>query len=497
VDDGVIELSAQTVWPREVSGGFWPLSVEVQNLSRKEQEVELKVHAGGLNSVLLSRQLSLPPNGSETMEVLLPGWSESPSASLMLSRGTAPLLRSSTIGPRAKGASCIVTSFLELNSPCTLVAPEDLPQSYAAYTSLSAVVLDFRGSWPIAKLEPLATWVRQGGELLVVDPESALARTDIFGPWLEGRFQNDDSFLMGLGSIHFLKNTSDNESIGLEIGYRFNELERNSFPYTPEHVLGIPGIDKPPIGSFSCLLLTTLLALGPLNYFLVRKLQRPESWLLTTPALSLTATALVGSYGAIQGGFEVLASTEVLAVLDQRLHTMDIRELRTTWSGSSPPAWLTLADGTWHMPIGTGDNTDYKLDLNGGRKLEGAFMGVRLLESHHILHSFASRARLQIEGETVTNNLGADLDSLLYQTQDGTWYHAENLKDGATGNLVITTSSALSSMYIEPDFGRLLPNRLPEGCYLATLSSTALVPQDGLQLNYKTVKMLLVGILEE
>lgn len=496
IDDGVIEVSADTPWPKSITEGFWPIYVEVRNISSKPQLVDLNVATSGISGARNHTPVELAPRESQKFEMAVPGWYDSTVASAEVLRAGATPLRTPPIGPRNKYDTCIAVTNLVFETDCTLVSPEKLPTNYINYTSLNYVILDMRGSWATNRLEPLAAWVRQGGWLVVIDPDQNLKQQPAFSGWIQERFQFTERFQMGLGYLWIYPDSVVATAYATLVtaSSRPESYAENLLPFS---VLTIPGLGKAPTGAFALLLMATLAALGPLNYYLVRRLKRPESWLVTTPLISLAATALVGTYGAMQGGFQIFATSRAIGFLDQRLHTLEILEARSTWSGASPPAYLEVPEGTWHFPIGAGDDNRYSLDLGGTRKLEGGFMGVRLVESHKIIHSLSMRGRVAIEGERITNQLGYNIKELFYRTKDDTWYTVRNLQDGANASLNGTSGTAIFDQAPDEWPGINELSKVPLGGYAAYMETPSFVPQDNIGLVYKAGTTVLIGVLEE
>ena len=518
VDDGVIAMDARALWTETSGGGFWPVRVDIENVSGQRRKIDVVLD--GSSTDIRREGLELQPGEKWRGEFLVPGWLTQ-SVSVSVRRSDASMLHSGSIHVREDSDACLLitdrftgTATTEMSADdarmnllgCDILPEADVPADSIAWSGAGQITVDLERPVQARTMGLLGAWVRAGGAVTFHDPEGRLGGDATFGPWMEPRFRKGSAgYRMGLGqfqrrSVVFV---AQHEAVASSALLRSVGAGGESFPLLP-----IPGVTEPPIGSFAALLFALLFALGPANYLLLNRLGRPEFWMLTTPVISLFSTGGIGVYALLSGGLGTVGASRAVGVLDQRSHTLELVEVRTLWAGAAPPRWLQPPAGTsWFPSHNDRQPVDYEQRLDGQSRLSGSFLGVRVRQNHTLVHSYQVRGRLefQTDGEadkihvSVHNLLGAEVERLAWRDGRGRWWAGDSLAMQQTIPLSLSDEDAVREALCA-DIGCLrqdLVSLVPTGGYLARVRGGALTRDDAAAVEIRDATQLLIGIVGE
>ena len=517
VDDGVIAMDARALWTGIGSGGFWPVRVDIENVSGQRRKVDVVLD--GSFTDIRREGLELQPGEKWRGEFLVPGWLTQ-SVAVSVRRSDAGALYSGSIHVREDSDACLLITdrftgmaTTEMSADdarmnllgCDILPEADVPADSIAWSGAGQITVDLERPVQARTMGLLGAWVRAGGAVTFHDPEGRLGGDATFGPWMEPRFrQGRAGYRMGLGQFQRLSvgGVAQREAVASSALLRSAEAGREPFPLLP-----IPGVTEPPIGSFAALLFALLFALGPANYLLLSRVGRPEFWMLTTPVISLFSTGGIGIYALLSGGLDTVGASRAVGVLDQRSHTLELVEMRTLWAGAAPPRWLQPPAGTsWFPSHNDRQTVDYEQRLDGQSRLSGSFIGVRVRQNHTLVHSYQVRGRLEFQtsdGEadkihvSVHNLLGAEVERLAWRDGRGRWWTGDSLAMQQTIPLSLSDDEAVKEAFCTArDCLSLdLLSLVPTDGYIARLRGDALIRNDTASITLRDASQIIIGVV--
>jgi hypothetical protein len=397
----------------------------------------------------------------------------------------------------------------------------DLPTRSEAYSSIDGVVIDTASTLQNdASLAAIATWVRLGNVLAFYGrgaEQVARAATDI-GAWIEPRFLVRDvdgvaAYACGQGlvlvgeSAQPLEATGQVQSLNWAMESRGSWIPRVGKDRGDELTVALPGLDLP-YRPLTLLLVLFAVLIGPVNFYVVRRLKKPALLLVTVPSIALLFSIGLFGYGALAQGLDVRTASETFTLLDQRAHHSSSAEVRTIFAGLSPgpglvpgpgaSAWREISNGNWR------DQVQCTIDFGANVVLGGNFMPVRTPTRQVLLTDRACRLRVDVrpdgDGWIVENALGVGIRSIELCDFDGHWFASKT-------PIAAGTKQRITSLATQPeDFGqaRILngtftarSNTLPPGSYAALLDASPF--SDGFGIEARQVDPSghhLVGILD-
>ena len=205
----------------------------------------------------------------------------------------------------------------------------------------------------------------------------------------------------------------------------------------------IAGVGAAPVFSFMLLATLFAVAIGPLNYLVLGKVQRLSLLLFTVPAGALLVTAALFLYALGTDGLGVRTRVRSYTLLDQRSGQMVSWSRQTYFASIAPSRGLKFPADTVVYPIvlrptDTGSNykaIDWEKD---GQRLKSGFISSRSLQQLMVVRSGKSETRLEVSEQKsashlqVRNTLGTKVQFLVVRDSQGNYFVAENLPEDAT-----------------------------------------------------------------
>jgi hypothetical protein len=118
----------------------------------------------------------------------------------------------------------------------------------------------------------------------------------------------------------------------------------------------VPGVGLAPVTEFRVLITLFALAIGPANYWLLKRWNRPHLMVLTVPFVAIVVTLLLFSYAILSDGFGTLVRVRSVTALDQRSGEAACWSRVSYYAGLAPAHGLTLPDDVAVYPIIPGWN---------------------------------------------------------------------------------------------------------------------------------------------
>jgi hypothetical protein len=233
----------------------------------------------------------------------------------------------------------------------------------------------------------------------------------------------------------------------------------------------IPNVGVAPVGQFQFLITLFVLAIGPLNYWLLKRRKKLPLLLATVPAAAAGVTLLLFLYGMMVDGVAVRARTRTLTLLDQRDGEAVCWGRLSYYAGIAPREGINIARDQAMYPIypqwavqtrfGNSRLPLRELVWDDQQRLADGWLQSRTPTQYQAIVARPSTKRLDLrataEGLRVANRLGVDVTHLAVQDHDGKFYWCENLAAGQ-GQVV----PAVEQETIAPKMRRLFTDNLPE-----------------------------------
>jgi hypothetical protein len=220
----------------------------------------------------------------------------------------------------------------------------------------------------------------------------------------------------------------------------------------------IPGVGVAPVMEFQVLITLFVLAIGPLNYWVLARAQRLHLLVLTTPLAAALVTTGLFAYAIVGDGFGTRVRARSLTLLNQA------EGLAATWShlshyaGSAPTEGMAFPRDTavypidpfWEVSLAAPTAPERGLTwVDGGQRLTPGWLVSRTAAQHLVVRCGSTPIALEVsksEGELAARNLlGAEVELLLVTPAEGDWQRAEGIGDGDSATLKPVTTSAAAN----------------------------------------------------
>ena len=276
-----------------------------------------------------------------------------------------------------------------------------------------------------------------------------------------------------------------------EWAWVLNSIGANRFLWAKRHgatVIGvnpdfldflIPGVGLAPVAAFRVLITLFVLAIGPLNYFLLRRRRRLHWLVITIPVSAGVVTAALFAYAVLADGLYTRARVRSVTQIDQRNQRAACWSRISYYAGLAPSRGLTFSDDIVVIPlerIARGEREPRRdLIWQGDQWLVSGWLRSRTPTQLLTVRSRASRFGLDIddaraaEGElSVRNGLGSEIHQLLVRTKDGEYFGSSDVAPDAA-NKAIPVDPVKVLEQLRPFFGKAQPG-LPQGVDVSNAS---------------------------
>jgi hypothetical protein len=204
----------------------------------------------------------------------------------------------------------------------------------------------------------------------------------------------------------------------------------------------IPGVGLVPVTTFQVLITLFVLAIGPANYYLLRRFGRLHLLIVSAPVFAVLVTLGLFGYALVSDGFSIRVRARTFTRIDQT------RGEAATWSRLSYYAGLAPSDGLRFpkdvavLPldpaIGRGGETSSYREVAWGdsQQLTSGWLGSRRLTQFVTVRARKTNYSLKVQESsggqppTVENNLRTAVSQLLLSDSQGQVFFGENIKPG-------------------------------------------------------------------
>jgi hypothetical protein len=209
----------------------------------------------------------------------------------------------------------------------------------------------------------------------------------------------------------------------------------------------IPNVGIAPVTHFQLLITLFALAIGPANYWWLKRRKKLPLLLVTTPLAALAVTAALLAYGVFADGVGVRVRARSLTLLDQRAGEAAAWARLSYYAGMAPRDGLTMPRDTALYPIVPDWSDEYswgqrsvymqQREMRWGREqqLTRGWLASRTPTQYLAITSRATKKRLELrvgaKGLRVVNKLGVEVAQAVVRDHEGQEYYIENLAEGA------------------------------------------------------------------
>jgi hypothetical protein len=224
----------------------------------------------------------------------------------------------------------------------------------------------------------------------------------------------------------------------------------------------IPGVGRPPIKTFQVFITVFVIAIGPVNYWLLKRRKKLYLMILTVPLSAAAVTLLLFTYALLADGLGTRVRARSITRLDQNRGEAATWTWLSYYSGIAPSGGLKFSSETAVYPVLDEPDFDVwkhgrkKINWDDGQHLAQGWLDSRTPTQYLTIRSNASKLRLNVAETTkngaleVENLLGAKIERLILRGRDGNIYLAENVEPNAKAE-----AKAISPKTGDPPFNKL------------------------------------------
>jgi hypothetical protein len=371
------------------------------------------------------------------------------------------------------------------------LAPARLPANWIGFTSLRAVVIGPQ-EWnqlADAQKSALLTWTACGGDLLFVDGSlSALLPDAQHAPLAPDRPVRGYFF----GRIH-LPTSASIAATGLLDALTAAAAHQDANWSLPANRtadwgviaargfrLPIPGVEGVPARAYLSILILFSLLIGPVNYWILRRMRQQVLLVLTTPLISALFIVLLAGYVVAGEGLGVRGRAMTFTMLDQVRRQAATRGSASLYAaGMTPRGGLRFGRDEAVFTIGSdgaGSRESVTLDLSESQRFTSGVIQARSPTNLETIGFRPARERLGFQREAggmrVVNGLGTAIRTLIYRDGNNVYHLTRPLPPGDKGILEAGAPSATgvvpAGLPLTSRFEHLFANP-PDGAYLAVV----------------------------
>jgi len=207
----------------------------------------------------------------------------------------------------------------------------------------------------------------------------------------------------------------------------------------------VPGVGLAPVREFQILITLFVLAIGPANYWLLRRKGRLHLMVLTVPASALVVTFLLFAYAILSDGLGTRVRVRSVTLLDSKRGEAVTWARLSYYTGLAPSDGLTFSEDVAVYPIlsesDVGGNASSRKEMlwDTDQRLLDGWLRSRTPTQYLTVRSAPSQRTVRIaplpgakSALGIENRLGVPIDGLAACAADGTYYWAANVGEGAT-----------------------------------------------------------------
>ena len=210
----------------------------------------------------------------------------------------------------------------------------------------------------------------------------------------------------------------------------------------------VRGVGLAPVTEFRVLITLFVLAIGPLNYFWLRRRGRLHLLVVIVPLAAFGVTLTLFGYALVADGLDVRVRARTYTQIDQRTGHAACWSRISYYAGLSPGRGLVFPDDVVALPLTANDgegsdmaNRQNVIWSTRQQELVSGWLASRTPTEFITVRSRTTEAGLRFVpprsklGPQVENRLGTRIVRLLLADDNGNHYHAANIAEGARAEL--------------------------------------------------------------
>jgi len=205
----------------------------------------------------------------------------------------------------------------------------------------------------------------------------------------------------------------------------------------------IPGVGLAPVTAFRVLITLFVLAIGPLNYLLLRRWKSLHLLVITVPLSAAAVTLALFAYALVADGLGTRVRARSFTRIDQRLGHAVCWSRLSYYAGLSPSGGLTFPDDVAVIPYeaipAERSSRTRELIWEKDQWFTSGWLPARTPTQFLTIRSRPTKLglRLAAAGDDsgtlqVENGLGTPIERLVVRTRDGRFFQATDAKPDAT-----------------------------------------------------------------
>ncbi len=217
----------------------------------------------------------------------------------------------------------------------------------------------------------------------------------------------------------------------------------------------IKGVGKAPLNAFRVLITLFVVVIGPVNYFLLRRLRRLHLLVVTVPVSAAVVTLALFAYAILTDGLGTRSRVRSMTRINQQTGRTECWARLSYYCGLTPGGGLTFSDDVAVYPI-PGVEGDYpekgrRLSWHDNQQnLELGWLRSRTPTQFLTVRSRKSDRAVEVgapteKGLPVVNRLGTDVEMLIVCDREGQLYWSHELpEEGKVEAEPVTPAQAAS-----------------------------------------------------
>jgi hypothetical protein len=233
----------------------------------------------------------------------------------------------------------------------------------------------------------------------------------------------------------------------------------------------VPNVGLPPVDAFRVLITLFVIAIGPVNYFVLRRLGRLHLLVFIVPGCALLVTLALLAYAVLADGLGVKLRPRTLTVLDQPRGEGVCWSRLSYYAGMAPSGGLAFSPDTAVYPLVSRPDPlgrgmpQRNIVWGENQNLTRGWLASRTPTQLVTVRACATAAALEVSpsagGLTVKNLLDARVSHVLLADDQGGFYYAEDVPPGQTATAAsLPLADGLARL--APILGRSRPAAPPE-----------------------------------
>ncbi|MFP6666879.1 MAG: hypothetical protein VB876_06175 [Pirellulales bacterium] len=235
----------------------------------------------------------------------------------------------------------------------------------------------------------------------------------------------------------------------------------------------IPGVGLAPVGAFRILITLFVIAIGPVNYYFLRRWRRNHLLVFTIPACAGAVTFALFGYALISDGLGTRVRVRSFTEIDQRNGEAACISRQSYYSGLAPGDGLSFPNDAMVVPIVPPAldflrwtrhgvlNDPHAIDWGDRQNLTDGWLASRTPTQYLIVRSRSTPHALDVKfqngGVSIANQLGTRVQYLVVCDSDGNIHWGENIEAGVASRL-----TAVEGPEAVSKFDRVFSDNHPE-----------------------------------